>query len=92
MQIVIRYTSPLVRFTGKHRETLDLPEHASVRDAIHYLAEIYGAQLLQLFYDDAQEFDPAMLTISRNGEAYDAYDDPLAENDEIALIAQIAGG
>ena len=92
MQIVIRYTSPLVRFTGKRRETLYLPAGASFRDAIHSLADIYGARLLQLFYNDAQKFEPAMLTISRNGKVFDAYDDPLTDNDEIALIAQIAGG
>lgn len=91
MQIAIRYTAPLVSFTGKRQETIDVPEGASVKDVIHLLAEIHGARLLKVFYDDAQDFEP-MFSVSRNGVVTEAYDEPLAENDEIALVAQFAGG
>jgi MoaD family protein len=91
MQIALRYTAPLVHFTGKRCERIDVPDGASVEDVVHELAEMYGARLLKVFYNDAQEFEP-MFTVARNGKVTEAYGEPLADDDEIALVAQFAGG
>ena len=91
MQIVLRYTAPLVHLTGKRGETVDVPEQASVEDVVHRLAEMYGARVLKAFYNDAQEFEP-MFVVTRNGKVTEAYGEPLGDKDEIALVAQFAGG
>lgn len=91
MKITVRYTTPLTQFTGTRAETLDLPEHASVKDLIHLLAQQYGDALLKVFYNQAQEFEP-LFTVARNGQEFQAYDTPLEPEDEIALIARFAGG
>jgi molybdopterin converting factor small subunit len=91
MQIVLRYTVPLVDFTGKRRETIDVPEGASVEDVVQRLAELYDSRLLKVFYNDAHEFEP-MFVVTRNGAVTEAYHEPLAGDDEIALVAGFAGG
>jgi molybdopterin converting factor small subunit len=87
----MRYTVPLTRFTGKRLETIEVQEGSSIQDVVHHLANTHGTQLLKVFYNDAQEFEP-MFTVARNGTVTEAYDEPLVENDEIALVAQFAGG
>ena len=66
MQIVLRYTAPLVDFTGKRSETVDVPEGASVEEP--------------------------MFMVTRNGQVTEAYHEPLAGGDEVALVAGFAGG
>jgi MoaD family protein len=91
MQIMLRYTAPLVDFTGKRSETVDVPEGASVEDVVRRLAELYDSRLLKVFYNDAHEFEP-MFMVTRNGQVTEAYHEPLAGGDEVALVAGFAGG
>lgn len=91
MQIKLRYTATLVGFTGKRHEIIDLPDGASVKDVIHRLAEVHGARLLKAFYNEAQSFEP-IFSVARNGHVIETYDEPLADGDEIALVAHFAGG
>lgn len=91
MKIVVRYTTPLTGFTKKRHETIDIPDQSTVKDVIYHLAALHGEKLLRTFFNEAQEFEP-MFIVTRNRMIYTAYDDPLAAEDEIALVAQFAGG
>lgn len=93
MKIVVRYTSPLINFTNKRHETIDIPDQSTVKDVIYHLAKLHGEKLLRTFFNEAQEFEP-MFIVMRNGMEMDyiAYDDPLSDEDEIALVAQFSGG
>jgi len=91
MKINIRYTSPLIKFTNKRAETVEIPDHASFKELIHFLARQYGDSLLKAFYNQAQEFEPLFI-VARNGRELKAFDAPLEPEDEIALIAQFGGG
>jgi molybdopterin converting factor small subunit len=91
MLIQVQYTAPLTEFTGKRHESLELPQGAALRDLLHRLGELHGPRLWRTFYNHAQEFQP-MFMVTRNGTLVEVDDVPLAEGDQIALVAHFAGG
>ncbi|HJO34213.1 MAG TPA: MoaD/ThiS family protein [Anaerolineales bacterium] len=91
MKIIVRYTSPLIRLTKKRNETIDVPDQSTVKDAIHSLAKLHGDEILRLFFNDSPGFE-SMFMVVRNGNEKVALDKRLVDKDEIALIAQLAGG
>jgi molybdopterin converting factor small subunit len=91
MRIRIRYSGPLIQFTGRRREAIVLPEQATVMEAIQSLSHVHGPRFRRLFYTDSQWFEPAFV-IMRNGEVCEDYDSALVNDDEIMFIAEFAGG
>jgi len=91
MQVLVRYTVPLSQFTSRRQETIELPEGAALRDLLQQLGERHGQSLWRTFYNEAQEFRP-LFSVTRNGRLVEADDEPLAEADQIALVAHFAGG
>lgn len=91
MRIQVQYSVPLTEFTGKRRETVELPEGAALRDLLQRLAELHGPRFRKAFYDQGQEFQP-MFAVTRNGTLVEDDDVRLGEDDQIALVAHFAGG
>lgn len=91
MRILVQYTVPLAEFTGKRRETVELPEGAALSDLFHQLAELHGPRFRKAFYDEGQAFQP-MFAVTRNGTLVEDDEVRLAEDDQIALVAHFAGG
>lgn len=91
MRIWIRYSGPLIQFTGKRREAIVLPGQTTVMEVIQSLSRLYGPRFRRLFFEDNQRFE-SYFTIMRNGEICEEYDRALANDDEIAFVAVFAGG
>ncbi len=91
MRIRIRYSGPLIQFTGKRREAIILPEQATVMETIQSLSRVHGRRFRRLFFKDNRRFEP-LFVIMRNGEICEDYDRALANDDEIIFVAEFAGG
>jgi len=91
MRIRIRYSGPLIQFTGKRREEIVLPEQTTAMEVIQSLSRLYGPRFRRLFYRDSQRLE-SFFVIMRNGEICEDYDRALANDDEITFVAEFAGG
>ena len=91
MRIQIRYSGPLIQFTGVRREAIVLPEQATVIEAIQSLSRVHGPRFQQLFFGDNHRFESSFV-IMRNGEICADHDQALVDDDEITFVAEFAGG
>jgi len=91
MKIRIRYSGPLIHFTGKRREEIVLPEQTTAMGVIRSLSRLYGPRFRGLFYRDSRRLE-SFFVIMRNGEVCEDYDRVLANDDEITFVAEFAGG
>jgi molybdopterin converting factor small subunit len=91
MKVQIRYSGPLIQFTGKRREAIVLPERTTTMEVIQSLSRLYGPRFRHLFYRDSKRLE-SFFVIMRNGEVCEDYDHALANDDEITFVAEFAGG
>ena len=76
MNVTVRLFAVLRERAGAGEVTLELPDGARVRDALHELSELAGGL-------------PLVMAVNRE---YAGEDTPLAAGDELALIPPVSGG
>ncbi len=91
VQIMVRYSGPLIQITRRRREAVVLPEQATLVELIRHLGRTHGQPFLRLFFRDGSRFEPEFVVI-RNGAVFEDYQGALCDQDEIALVALFAGG
>lgn len=93
IEVSIRYYNMLRRSTGVDWEPVTLPQGASIRAALEYLAERHGPDLAQMLFAPGGSV-ASHLVIFRNRKLVpqDQHHLLLADGDELMLFPAISGG
>ena len=91
--ISVRYHNLLRRGAGLEKETFTLPEGASLRDAVLYLAQLHGTPLREMLLESEGGIS-LHLVIFRDGQLVrpDQHDASLSDGQELMLFPAISGG
>jgi molybdopterin converting factor small subunit len=91
--IHVRYHNILQRGAGTACETVELPDGASLAEALRHLADQHGAPLREMLLGSDGNI-ASYLVIFRNGQliGQQQHQLPLANDDELMLFLAISGG
>lgn len=89
MQVTIGFTTQLKAALGKSQQSVNLPDGATVQDAIRELAHMHNDEFSQLVLADG-ELMPSIL-LSLNDQQVDATA-TLSDGDSLTLLSAISGG
>ena len=92
MKVSIEYVAQMKDAAGTASEELDLPDGASIQDAIRQAADTHGGRLAELLLDESGALLPSALVFVGNDQI--EWDDArqLNQGDGITILAPLAGG
>ena len=89
----VRYHNLLRRGAGLGKETFTLPQGATLRDALRYLAQLHGSPLREMLLEPEGGIS-LHLVVFRDDQLVhpDQHDVPLSDGQELMLFPAISGG
>jgi len=91
--ISVRYHNLLRRGAGLEKETFTLPEDASLRDALLYLAQLHGPPLQEMLLNPEGGISLHLVVFRDEKLVHpDQHDAPLSDGQELMLFPAISGG
>lgn len=92
MRVVIHYLAQVKQAAGVASESVDLDPGATVQHLVRRLVERHGAPFQRLLLDGAGELHPSILLFVGETQVSWATPHQLRDNDDISILAPMAGG
>jgi len=95
MKIKVHYISLVKSFTKTSQDEFNLPEGATLSDALYMVANKYGKQFEEEVYDPGKQEMKTTFVAMVNGVLMDqlkGVQTPLKEGDSIILMSLMTGG
>lgn len=92
MQVTVEYTAQIKRAAGLARETLDIPDGASLSQLISQIAADRDEALQRMLVNGEGVPQPTLLVFVRDEQMRLDDATPLADGDVVTFLSPISGG